>query len=97
MLVWMQAWKSEVALYEAHDPYLFVANLTGGSMMLAESSSNGAAFGIMAIVFGSFLLVPCVLMKALDTCETQRRKRLVKFSPLSFDEIPLQQCTISKF
>lgn len=92
----LQVYKSEVALFEAHDPYMFVANLTSGSMMLADSSINSAACGIVAIVFGAVLIIPLVLLKAVDLCEAQRRKRLVKFSSLSFDDIPLQQCTISK-
>lgn len=93
----LQVYNSEVGLFEAHDPYLFVANLTAGSMMLAETSINRAACGIIAIVFGAVLMVPYLLLKAVDLCELQRRKRLVKFTSLSFDAVPLQQCTISKY
>lgn len=95
--MYLQAYKSEVGIYEAHDPYLFVANLTSGSMTLAESSINSAACGIIAIVLGAVLLVPFVLLKALDCWEMHHRKRIVKFSAVSFDEIALQQCTISKY
>lgn len=86
-----------MGLYEAHDPYLFVANLTSGSMTLAESRINSAATGIVAMVLGAVLLVPYVLLKLLDLCEANRRKQSVKFNALSFDDIPLEQCTISKY
>lgn len=89
--------KTEVGLFEAHDPYLFVANLTSGSMALAESNINTAAFGIVAFVFGAVLLIPLFLLKVLDMFDATRRRRSGRLSYSDFEDIPLQQCTISEY
>lgn len=85
----MQAYKSTVAIYDSHDPFLFVANLTQGGMVLAEDKVNEVALGITFAVFGFVLMVPFALLKIIALFDTSRKQEVRQF-----DEIPFYTCEV---
>lgn len=85
----VQGYKSTVAIYEAHDPFLFAANLTQGGMLLAEDSINEVALGITSALFGLVLMVPFILLKIIALFEPTS-----KHGDKPFDEIPFYACEV---
>jgi hypothetical protein len=84
----MQGYKSTVVIYDAHDPFLFAANLTQGGMVLAEDRVNEVALGITSCVFGFVLMVPFLLLKIIALF----MRRHDDSEP--FDDIPLYACEV---
>lgn len=70
----LQERASTVQLYNANDPYLFAANLTHGTLVLADESVNEAAFGVVAMVLGALLCAPLCVTLLMD-CHTASAKR----------------------
>lgn len=64
-----------VQLYNANDPFLFAANLTHGTMVLADENVNEAAFGIVAMVLGVLLCAPLCVTLLLDWHATSAQRR----------------------
>jgi hypothetical protein len=88
----MQVYKSTVAIYDAHDPFLFAANLTNGGMVLAEDRINEVALGITLGIFGVVLMIPFILLKIIAACEPNRKDE----GPKPFDEIPFYACEVDR-
>jgi hypothetical protein len=49
---------SRVQLYSAHDPYLMVAKLTNGTMVLANENVNELALGLATMLMGVIFCLP---------------------------------------
>jgi hypothetical protein len=88
----LQAQRTSVTIYNAHDPYLYTANLTGGTMVLAEDKLNEVALGITAAVFGFVLMIPVFLLKIIDCYDSKMKSS--KKNP--FDEIPFYACQVEE-
>ena len=82
----LQVNTSSVQVYDTNDPSLFVANLTSGSMVLANDNVNEAAMGIVAFVAAGILCMPFTLLKGLEVFEwlgvrMQQPKQLLTSTP----------------
>ena len=77
-----------VQLFDTHDPYLFVANLTSGSMVLANENVNEAALGILAIVFGLILCAPLLVLKVVQLVYRKRASQTPLFTSPSWTGAP---------
>ena len=65
----MQEKESYVQVVHAFDPHLFVANMTSGSMILANTNVNEVAFGAVAIVLAVVLASPLLLTLLIGACQ----------------------------
>jgi hypothetical protein len=49
-------------LYNANDPFLFVANMTNGSMVLAKDNINEMALGMVSLLLSVAFCIPLVFL-----------------------------------
>jgi hypothetical protein len=66
---------STVQLYNAHDPYLTVARLTNGTMVLANENVSEVAFGLVTLLMGLILCIPLCMTLVVDVIDKRSKER----------------------
>lgn len=62
-------------LYNAHDPYLMVARLTNGTMVLANENISEVAFGLVTLLMGLILCIPLCMVLVVDVIDKRSKER----------------------
>jgi hypothetical protein len=82
-----------VQVYDTHDPLLWLANLTQGSMVLANKNVNEVALGIVTLIFGAVLCMPLVMLQCMRCIQkvTQQQSPLLTGSSLDMHLVELAE------